>query len=223
MDLSAEQQDPLTRTVFNVLTAEPQREIVQLASERWQLNYTDWGKNPAAGFNLTEDTEWKLLPPYSVASDIVSADTTSTRLTFEGRLIGGCLDTVRHLAGTAYGDVPSFTARNRAQSEGTILYLENCELLPFDLARTLLGLRLAGWFDGLSGLMLGRSSGPESTRSDDPYTYYDALRQSLTDLPYPILYDVDIGHRQPQLCLVNGAHARVTFADGRGSVSQRLA
>src|SRR5690606_15494818 len=153
--------------------------------------------------NLTEKTEWKLLPTNATHSDPRTHVDSYSAVVFDGRLIGGCVDTLRHLAGTAYGDVPGYVARNRRRNEATILYLENCELAPFDLGRTLSGLRLAGWLDGLSGLMLGRSSGPDAIgvsahQTRDPYTYYDALCQSLADLPYPVLYDVDIGHRQPQ-------------------------
>lgn len=217
MDLSAGQQDPLTASVFKILSSPTDQEIVQCSSKQWQLKYPDLAACPTAGFNLTEQTHWKVLAAHRA---VVGID--PPQLTFHGRLIGGCLDTLRHLAGTGYGDVPSYIARNRERNEGTILYLENCELAPFDLARTLFGLRLAGWFDDLSGLMLGRNSGPNSVGEDDPYTYNDAMLQSLDGLPCPILYDVDIGHRQPQLCLINGAHARVHYSAGAGSVTLRL-
>jgi muramoyltetrapeptide carboxypeptidase len=215
MDLSASQHDPLTSTVLDVLAAEPEQEIVQHASAHWQLTHSDWGEDVAVGFNLTEPTEWKLLKEHPTQDGTAAA-------VFEGRLIGGCVDTLRHLAGTPYGDVPAYISRNRERRENTVLYLENCELAPFDLARTLCGLRLAGWFDGLSGLMLGRSSGPITTSNHEPYTYDDVLQQCLADLPYPVLYDLDIGHRQPQLCLVNGALARIQFENGTGVVTQRL-
>lgn len=220
MDLSASQRDPLTNGVFDVLTSPRGNRFVQHASTTWQRTYIDWASDPQAGFNLTEPTEWKLLTRYSGSA--TQTDTTTPAVAFEGRLIGGCLDTVRHLAGTDYGDVPAYIARNRARSEGTILYLENCELAPFDVARTLAGLRLAGWLDGINGLLLGRSSGPEHADGSDVYAYHDALRQSLGELACPVIYDVDIGHRQPQLCLINGARAKVTWTPGRGSVSQEL-
>ena len=49
-----------------------------------------------------------------------------------------------------------------------------------------------------------------------------ALQAALGDLDYPIVYDVDIGHRPPQFTLVNGAVAEVTFCDSGGTVSQAM-
>ncbi len=39
-------------------------------------------------------------------------------------------------------------------------------------------------------------------------------------LPFPVLVDVDIGHRPPQLTLLNGLPAVVRFGEGGGSVAQ---
>jgi hypothetical protein len=39
-----------------------------------------------------------------------------------GRLIGGCIETVRHLVGTSYGDISRF--RHDQASEGLIIYVE---------------------------------------------------------------------------------------------------
>ena len=83
-------------------------------------------------------------------------------------------------------------------------------------------LRWAGWFDGLAGLLVGRSSGPDGKGPED--LFQDAvLRRAFADAPFPVLVDVDIGHLPPQLVLVNGARAEVHWsaADG-GSVVQHL-
>jgi muramoyltetrapeptide carboxypeptidase LdcA involved in peptidoglycan recycling len=87
------------------------------------------------------------------------------------------------------------------------------------LDRALLSLRRHRWFDGLSGLLIGRSAGP-APNSPDSLSYTEALTAALGDLPYPVLYDVDIGHQPPQFTLINGAVARVQFIDGRGSIDQ---
>jgi muramoyltetrapeptide carboxypeptidase LdcA involved in peptidoglycan recycling len=136
---------------------------------------------------------------------------------FRGRLIGGCLDTIAPLAGSPYGDIPSFV--RESGSAGAILYLENAEMSPTGLVRTLWGLRLNGWFENLSGLMLGRSTGPLPDKAGS-LTYEEALLAVLADLPYPVLYDVDIGHKPPQFTLINGARAQVTLEAGRGRITQ---
>src|SRR5690606_1301094 len=94
-------------------------------------------------------------------------------------------------------------------------YLENASLSPLALLRALWALRLAGWFDGLRGVLIGRNATPDPT---DPaeLSALDALQAVLAGLPYPVLYDVDIGHRPPQFALVNGARAEVRWSPSQG-------
>jgi muramoyltetrapeptide carboxypeptidase LdcA involved in peptidoglycan recycling len=82
-----------------------------------------------------------------------------------------------------------------------------------------LALRRNRWFDGLSGLLIGRSAGP-SPESQTSLSYTEALFATLGGLPCPVIYDVDIGHQPPQFTLVNGAVAHVQFETGRGSITQ---
>jgi len=56
---------------------------------------------------------------------------------FAGRLIGDGLDTLLHLVGTTYGDIPRF-GREFAH-DGTILYPEDAKMAPVALIRTLGG------------------------------------------------------------------------------------
>jgi len=99
------------------------------------------------------------------------------------------------------------------------LFLENADSDPPAVCRMLWNMRLAGWFDGLAGLVLGRSGGSES----EQFTYLDALHDAFDDLPLGIIYDADIGHKPPQMTIVNGALASVTCADGQGGLVQTLA
>lgn len=209
MDLAPGQTDPLTREVMATLARAEGDSFVQQQSTHWQLKWTDFADVPDTVYQLTEPTRWWAL------NGALSAQ-------FEGRLIGGCIDTLMHIAGTAYGDVRRFIADNAADA-GTVLYLENAELSPTAFVRALHRLRWAGWLDGINGLLVGRSAAPDTT---DPHQlrYADALHQTLGRLPCPVLVDVDIGHRPPQMVLVNGALAQVRWsaADG-GSVKQTLA
>lgn len=205
MDLSPSQTDPLTTSVMAILSSPPATEIVQRSSERYQTRWPGWTTVPDAPLNCTEPTRWRRL------------DGLESPVEVRGRLIGGCLDTVCSLAGTRFGGVPRFV-RDSA-SEGTLLYLENCELTPCALERALLSLRFHGWFEGLSGLLLGRSAGPDGASPTD-LSYTDALAEALRDLPFPILVDLDIGHRPPQLTLLNGLPAVVRVGEGCGSVTQ---
>jgi len=205
MDLAPTQTDPLTTSVLKVLSADFSRPVGQDASTRYQKEWMDFEMRADAPLHLTEPTCWKRLDGSAVPVD------------FRGRLIGGCLDTIAPLAGSPYGDIPSFV--RESGSAGAILYLENAEMSPTGLVRTLWGLRLNGWFENLSGLMLGRSTGPLPDKAGS-LTYEEALLAVLADLPYPVLYDVDIGHKPPQFTLINGATAEVTLEAGRGRITQ---
>lgn len=130
-----------------------------------------------------------------------------------GRLIGGCLDTLSRLAATPYFDLQAW------RGQPVLLYLENCELAPCELARALTAMRLAGVFDSLAGLILGRSSGPEAAQPGD-LQYEEAVMQALDGLPCPLVLDADIGHVPPQWTLMNGAWATLHVAHGHATLEQ---
>jgi muramoyltetrapeptide carboxypeptidase LdcA involved in peptidoglycan recycling len=206
MDLGVTQQDRLTEATLDILESRTGSLISQSSSDLYQIKWTDFATQVDAPLNLTERTQWKRL------------DDSDGQLSFAGRLVGGCLDTIVLLAGTRYGDVPSFARQNRG--EGTVLFLENVEMGPPALVRALLALKRHGWFRDLTGLLIGRSDGPTPVSPAD-LGYAEALGAVLGEAEYPVLYDVDIGHRPPQMTLINGAFASVTYINGTGSISFR--
>lgn len=210
MDLAPGQDDPLTSGVIAALATPAGGRIEQRQSQRWQRQWTDFAQVPDTTYNLTEPTRWRALGG-------------ERQVRMAGRLIGGCIDTLMHTAGTPHGDVRGFIARSAAAGDGVLLYLENAGQAPTDLVRALHRLRWAGWFEGLSGLLVGRSAAPDST-AGEALRYDEALVQTLSALPCPVLVDVDIGHRPPQMLLFNGALAEVEFDEAAGGrLVQRLA
>lgn len=208
MDLAPTQTDPLTLGLIPALMRPAGESWTQQASAKHQIRFTDYQERVDAPFNLTEPTRWKALQPRFESG-----------VTFRGRMIGGCLDTIARLVGTPYGALPAF--RGACGRDGTILYFENCELSPYEVTRTLWQLRLAGWFEGLSGVLVGRSSAPDPEKKGE-LAYPEALASVLGDLPVPVVYDADIGHRPPQLAIVNGAVGELVFAGQGGSLTQTL-
>ncbi|MDP2369559.1 S66 family peptidase [Rhodoferax sp.] len=205
MDLAPTQTDPLTSSVLSILGADFSCPIVQQSSTRYQKKWVDFAVKVDAPLNLTEPTHWRRL------------DGSTEAVEFRGRLIGGCLDTIAWLAGSKYGDIPRFIQASGRL--GTILYLENVEMAAPSMVRALLALRRQRWFDGLSGLLVGRSAGP-SPESPTSLSYVDALAAVVGDLPCPVIFDVDIGHQPPQFTLINGALAHVWFEGRRGGITQ---
>ncbi|WP_026293934.1 S66 family peptidase [Saccharibacillus kuerlensis] len=157
-------------------------------------------------FNLTEPTVWK-----SVSGNDVG---------LKGRLLGGCIDVIRHLIGTPYGDVQRFR-KTHIPDEPVLWFLENCELNAADLRRSLVQMKLAGWFENCSGLLFGRSAANTAVSG---YTAEDVYRDIAGELRVPVLYDIDCGHMPPQLTLINGALAQVEFSaeKGKAVVRQQL-
>ncbi|MCE3201587.1 S66 family peptidase [Paenibacillus sonchi] len=137
-------------------------------------------------------------------------------VTLQGRLLGGCIDVIRHIIGTPYGDVRHFQ-ENFIHQEPVLWYLENCELNTADLRRSLVQMRLAGWFDNCSGVMFGRSG---SNTPMENYTAEDVYRELSGELQVPVVYDLDYGHVPPQMTLINGAYAEVKVAGGAGTITQ---
>lgn len=209
MDLAPGQDDPLTAGVWPALATAPGGRIVQRQSTHWQRQWTDFALVPDTTYALTEPTRiWSLHGAQEVRMG--------------GRLIGGCLDTLMHTAGTVHGDVAAFIAGHRSLG-GVVLYLENAEQSPTDCVRALHRLRWAGWLQGLAGLLVGRSAAPDTT-APAALRYAEALTQTLGAVPYPVLVDVDIGHRPPQWLVINGAPAELSWsAAGGAQLVQHLA
>ncbi len=200
IDLRGEHTDPTTAMWEKVLTLSEGESILQKSSPAYQTQWPD-RLSPIA-YKLTEPTSWKTVGGSSVS--------------MQGRLLGGCIDVIRHLVGTPYGDVQGFR-REHLRNEPTVWYLENCELNTADLRRSLVQMKYAGWFDGCAGLLFGRSP---ANMPMDGYTAEDVYRDLAEELRIPVVYDIDCGHQPPQLTLVNGAYAEIVTSNGEGAIRQ---
>lgn len=206
MDLIENQVEDITNRHFEFLSLEPGRRFEQMSFSKFQTEWKDFSEDPKVLFNVQHPVIWKSLRGNPIEK-------------IEGRLIGGCLDTIVHLVGTPYGDLPNFASK--FSSDGTILYLENCELTPCQVARSLWQMRYAGWFENIRGVIFGRSSAKEKDAPNE-LNYRDAVSSVLGDQPFPVILDADIGHQPPQMMLINGAKAVVELDHGKGKISQML-
>ncbi|MFJ2105968.1 S66 peptidase family protein [Streptomyces microflavus] len=134
----------------------------------------------------------------------------------EGRLIGGCIEMLCNLAGTACLDVSAFA---RAESpQGLLVYVEAGGDDAFAICRNLHGMRLAGFFDTANAILVGRTSAPGT----DSLTQHEAVLDALGSLNVPIIADVECGHVPPYLPIVNGARGRVVHTSTRSELTQTL-
>ncbi len=157
----------------------------------------DRGKNeetPLAPYNITEKTEYVFYP-----------EGMKKGVSFEGRLIGGCLDCLSNLRGTVYDKVSDFNERYK--EDGIIWFLEACDLNVMDINRTIWALDSAGWFKYVKGFLIGRPVciGQEMMGLD----HINAVTKILAKYNVPIIMDLDIGHMSPMMPLIVGSYAHV--------------
>lgn len=204
VDLRGEYSDETTAMWEAVLKTEAGESITQVSSAKYQKKWEEWQlKNPTPCiYNLTEDTKWQTISGEPVA--------------LKGRLLGGCVDVIRHLVGTPYGNVQAFRERY-IKGEPIIWYFENCDLNTTDLRRSLVQMKYGGWFENCAGLLFGRSAA--NTPVED-YLILDVYEELVAELQLPLVYDIDCGHSPPQMTLINGAFAEVSVKDGKGIIKQ---
>ncbi|WP_127583571.1 S66 family peptidase [Paenibacillus koleovorans] len=201
IDTRGTYSDETTAMWETVLSTREGASVPQVSSNRYQKQWDHEHPSPCV-FHLTEPTAWLT---------VSGAD-----VTVRGRLLGGCVDVIRHLIGTPYGDVQAFQ-HHFIHDEPILWYLENCELNVADLRRSLVQMRLAGWFGNCSGILFGRS---EANKPIDGYAAIDLYRELEDELGVPIVYDIDCGHVPPQITFINGAVAEVKVSGGKAAVVQ---
>ncbi|MGM0845133.1 MAG: S66 family peptidase [Bacillota bacterium] len=203
VDLRGEYWDDTTAMWQKVLSTKPGGTVTQHSSPQYQRKWDHENASPCV-FHLTEDTRWKTVGEVPVK--------------VEGRLLGGCIDILRHLIGTPFGDVAAFR-ENHLDGESVLWYLENCDMNVTELRRSLVQMKYAGWFDNCSGILFGRSPANNPVSN---YTKEDVYMELAEELGIPVAYDIDCGHMPPQVTFINGAYAVVDVAEGKGTVEQRL-
>jgi muramoyltetrapeptide carboxypeptidase len=137
-------------------------------------------------------------------------------VTFSGRLVAGCVETVGLLAGGRFADIGAFAHEHAP--EGTVALLDIAEWNSYDICRALHAMRLRGWFDAATGVLVSRTSAPEP----HGFTQHAAVVDALCVLGVPIVADVECGHVAPFLALVQGATTTVVHDADTHTVTQRL-
>jgi muramoyltetrapeptide carboxypeptidase LdcA involved in peptidoglycan recycling len=207
LEMIPAQTDELTKNCLLSLTKEQGSLITQKSSEFFQTKGPSFISEFEHGFKATEKTLWKTL------------DNKPCRI--KGRVIGGCLDTLAHLIGTPYGNLEIF--KKLAGNDGVVLYFENAESSPCSVARILWSMQLAGWFEKVNGVVLGRSSAAIITNENN-LNYVEVIGEFFKELNLPLIYDVDIGHQQPNLTILNGSLSEFSIDElGRGMLVTHLA
>lgn len=164
----------------------------------WEKDELKDAEHPLEPYNVTE--------PLAIKSYLGSRELTETEeLHFSGRLLGGCMDCLVNLLGTRFDKTRQFLEKYR--EDGILWFLEACDLNVFGIRRAMWQMEEAGWFDYVSGFLIGRAANGEAMMNLDAYA---AVLEIAGRKGVPVIMDVDLGHLPPMMPLVVGSVAKVT-------------
>ncbi len=141
-------------------------------------------------------------------------------LTFEGRLIGGCVDCLSNVVGTKFDKTAEFVKKT---SEGVVWMLETCELSPMDLRRSLWQMYMAGWFENTRGFIFGRPERYGETSFGKGYEEIVLDFFTEFNIHIPCIFEADFGHKPPMMPIIMGSVGNCHFHDNELSITMNLA
>ena len=182
---------------FSILTGKSK---VVHGYDRWERESLKTEENPLCPYNVTEPRILHRFP--------------DENCNIEGRILGGCLDSLVTLCGTRFDQVKQFSERYK--EDGVLWYLEACDLNVMGIRRALWQLKHAGWFETAKGFLIGRPLcfGEEAFGLDQ----YRAVTDVLSEYQVPIIMDVDIGHLAPMMPMVCGSIGHVAVKENDISI-----
>lgn len=175
------------------------KNVVQKSFEMFEDGFFD-KETGLEGFNFTTDVELK-------------AGRGEKEIAMEGRLLGGCLDVLVDMAGTRYEDVAGFASRYA--SDGILWFIESFDAVSERIIINLWKLKELGWFENVKGFIFGR---PCFYKSYSDISYEQAVMTALEEFNVPIVFDADIGHKEPQWTMINGAKAEFKYKGGKAEL-----
>ena len=165
--------------------------------EKWERESLKGPENPLEPFNCTEDFA-------PVFYDEKGRKTG--KVSFKGRMIGGCVDCLINICGTKFDMVSKFCEKYK--DDGIVWFLESCDLNTVSFRRAMWQLKHAGWFKYVRGFIFGR-----------PYliddcsiglSWEDAVFEHIKDLGVPCVRDADLGHLPPMMPVISGSFAKIS-------------
>lgn len=128
--------------------------------------------------------------------------------TAEGIVVGGNLSVLLSLVGTPY----------ELKGDGVLLFLEDIDLLSYQLDRALNQLCQTGFLDRVNGLLFGAFTGGDAALDYGDFTTAEVIGQYAQQLGKPAIMGVPAGHVRNNAFLPFGVHA-VMKANEDGTAS----
>ncbi|MDD2512303.1 MAG: LD-carboxypeptidase [Proteiniphilum sp.] len=131
--------------------------------------------------------------------------------TATGRLFGGNLSVFTSLLGTQFVQIP----------QGGIFFLEDIGETPYKVDRMIHQLRLAGIFDRIGGMIVGRfTEYEEDEQMDAPLL--QSIRAVVEAYEFPLCFGFPVGHVRENYPLVMGVRAQLTVTEQSVSFTQSI-
>ncbi len=116
----------------------------------------------------------------------------------EGRLFGGNLSVFCGILGSKFAGIP----------DKGILFIEDIGEVPYKVDRMINQLKLAGVFDRISGLIIGKFTDYE----EDNLMYmplYESFYDLVKDYTFPVCFDFPVGHVKHNFPIIMGEIGRL--------------
>jgi muramoyltetrapeptide carboxypeptidase len=159
------------------------------SSELWTEEFLDW-------FKKEDETRARELKENSGHEWLLEGQA-------EGKLLGGAIPSVNHLAGTKYWCDPKqkifFLDIPEGNTPSKGMPLDNVDSYLADLNNL-------GLFDNIKGLIIGR---PYKYSKEQVADLKKVILKYVKEKNYPILYNVNMGHTDPIITLRYGSRIKL--------------
>lgn len=180
--------------------------------DKWEVSSLKDEENPYAPYNVTQPfLLQRYKPTGNTTLEHAYEKNPAEKITFSGRLLGGCLDCLSNIAGTRFDKVKEFA--EKYSGDGIVWFIESCDLNVMSIRRAMWQLNACGWFKHTKGFIIGRpycmTEDVENGASMMGLNQYIAVLEVVKEYKVPVIMDADIGHLAPMMPLVTGSMAYV--------------